>query len=429
MEINATSADSKARPSEDKGTGRKDAPKELKSAQFSRRRFRRDRQNPGPPPSGAKKENPVHPQPTPSSPGLGADPSSTTIGMNPFHFDTSLNVVFGNVSTTGYVRLVVNAYDALADVTPRLALHLTKMEWLHAHMLMFAARIQLVNFRLLGTYYPKEQKAVLPDRIRVFLPIWEALHCLGVVEDDLINTRWVPVCTFPSGESYDKDDDLRYDWDRSWKLVLNTRTKRSKREPELFASRHHVADVEPEDPEEVEEKAPTQAKDEDEDSALPEEEVPESWEDDANESEFLEAMMKKYPKDYPSFPIVDVNAGLTDASVNGKLLHWDQQLWHDYNRAISELGSKVMLSIDVPKTPDGHYGWVLQVARDVNGYVAWAPHAKVPPFANFFAVLLDFGRFGEGKVDWFSVKSSSLIDPVSLLLKWIHAFCPDKRAN
>jgi hypothetical protein len=367
---------------------------------------------------------------SPAPEGLSAE----TLKLNPFYFESAAEMVFGQISFAGYLRIVAETYKVLCDLTPRITLHMSSIEWTHMHMLLLAKRVQDVHVKVLGTKFPREVVAIVPERTEVFLLLWESLHSVGLVEDELISTRWMPVMQFPS-KDYVPDILYSYDWKTSWDLVLKKRIMRlNARSTHLIPSKTGIADLtfrhpgrEPvsesekaeEDEEEVEEE---------EEEKKPEVRVPDSWDEAEDEAlAFINRNALSYSLAKPDFLEADPDANLTTVSNYGSSLHWDPQLWKDYRSVINELPKTVKWSIDIPKTKDGNYGWILQVSPDINGYVAWAPHNKVPPIASFIAILHDFASFPAEQRERFCVKSSSIRDPLVLMLKWIHSFCPDRR--
>jgi len=348
------------------------------------------------------------------------------MSVNPFFFETSSETIWGRIAFSGYLRVLTESYKALADLTPRIAIHMSKIEWIHAHMILLARRVQDVNKKIVGTQFPKSVTPPVPDKTKVFLPIWEGLHCIGLVEDETIATRWMPTMIFP-GKDYQADTQFNYDWARSWDLVIAAREQRVGRKTKLYASREHIAAVDPapQHPDDTDfpEKAESEEeKEEKEEGKL----VPDVWEDRLID-DFIETNYRRYPTQMPTYDEAGPDSRLTEARDHGQDLHWDPQLWHDYQSLQIEVGHKAMWSLGVPHTPDGHYGWICQVSDDVSGFVGWSPHNKVAPISSMFAVIFRFGYFEADTVSWFRVKSAAHRDPLYLMLKWIHAFCPDKR--
>jgi len=305
---------------------------------------------------------------------------------------------------------------------------MSKIEWVHLHMLLLAKRIQDVNKKIVGTQFPASVTPPVPPRTKLFLPIWEGLHCIGLVEDETIATRWMPTMVFPEKEeTYQVDEQFNYDWNKSWEYLLVARKQRLGRKDKLYASREHIAAVDPapQHPDEHEPEENTEELEEEKEEKK-ESKIPDVWEDRLID-DFIETNYRKYAPSMPTFDEKGPDSKLSEVDKHGRNLHWDPLLWHDYQALQSEVGHKAMWSLDVPHTTDGHYGWVVQVSNDVAGFVGWSPHNKVAPIASMFAVLFQFGYFETDAVSWFRVKSNAHRDPLYLMLKWIHAFCPDKR--
>jgi hypothetical protein len=235
---------------EEKVETKETKPNDKKDKSFSRNRRGRPPMK-GKPPKSDKPSKPSDGTPKPAPP-IGSSPaaspaseiSDVTTRLNPFFFDSPSEMVFGRIAYSGYLRLVLESYKMFCDMTPRVQIHMSQIEWAHMHMILFVKRIQDVHARIIGAKFPKEVNAIVPDRLQVFSPIWETLHCLGLVDDELIATRWLPVMEYPTNDDYEVDKLYNYDWNESWRLVLRARKRREEmRQTHFIASRRHVVDI------------------------------------------------------------------------------------------------------------------------------------------------------------------------------------------
>jgi len=340
-----------------------------------------------------------------------------------FRWESTKRSVAGWIATSQYLPAVKEMYAAIVHELPLFSTYLSLGEWCHVCMIQLATRIQTIELKVLGIKAPSDLRVQLPQPCPVFQPVWEALHGIGIVDDDTLSIRWIPRMAFPDKDGNYEDDieaELQFDWKLLWDAALATRKQRETEKQAHVRPALVGWEVEMDKGYGVVPSASSDHEDE------PEPDENNNAPPAVDPLEFLKKMDYRNPPDMDEPEYWDVNP---DAGPHhdryGQTLHWDRQLWKDYISAMEFLRAKgAMLSIDMPHTVDGHYGWILQPQTRLNTMVAPAPHTMVPPFAQFFSILFDFGRFRFEDVHWFSVEGVPVRNRPVLLRRWVYSFLP-----
>lgn len=193
-----------------------------------------------------------------------------------------------------------------------------------------AARIRL----------PSEFRIQVPANLRVLEPIAVALASIGVVDDEALGVKYIPVAKPMKNGVYRPHDPedvteflewTQYDWNTSWAQVEQGREARRK-----MAAEDGIK--------------------------LPEKMFP------PNHSKLLEWE----------------NLALE------KWLGWDEGLWHTYQQMAQMVSRKVSF-IDFPKHLTGNYAWLLPRVENEKGALCKVPKPSVGSDAWMVALLFDFG--------------------------------------
>lgn len=254
----------------------------------------------------------------------------------------------------------------------------------------------------------------LPRNLRVFQPVWGALANIGIVDDEELRITYIPDGILPKTEDMSSEEDIRnlitctlYDWVSSWDAVKESRDSRVNYD----YRDSYTADLDTnEGPELTSEELVSQIADkrkqlktlkENLDSGkrisisgstyIPVFKKDKNGNDteeidtdatqkgtkyfsiknheDAIEKLFQQARKNKAKKITPRFDRtykIDsyrVSDGVITESPGayGAWLHWDPQLWLDYERFVEETSGVAMYSQSMPVETVGTYAWLLPV--------------------------------------------------------------------
>jgi hypothetical protein len=116
---------------------------------------------------------------------------------------------------------------------------------------------------------------------------------------------------------------------------------------------------------------------------------------------------------------IDVEAG-----AYGSRLHWDPQLWLDYENFVNEVASVALFSLSMPAETTGTYAWVLPVEKrqgSENEVFARMPRASIPPATWILALLLQSSTLPEHRRSTFYTETDVLGNVLGLRQRYISA--------
>ncbi|APT70074.1 capsid protein [Alternaria alternata partitivirus 1] len=121
---------------------------------------------------------------------------------------------------------------------------------------------------------------------------------------------------------------------------------------------------------------------------------------------------------------------ISDGSVSsspgayGARLHWDPQLWLDYENFVNEVASVAMFSLSMPVETTGTYAWVLPVEKRTDSSAAVfckLPKASVPTQTWILALLLQSSTLPFSRRSTWYTESDALTNITGLRLRYIQA--------
>lgn len=376
--------------------------------------------------------------------------------------------------TEKFFHIVEDAWSQLVDAKPDIADRFSLAEFRHCSALQLFQRIEQVKFDALGVKPSAPTRIPLPRNLRVFLPIWSTLANIGIVNDDDLRVTYIPDGSLPKTEDLtDPDDAINliactlYDWQWSWEQVLSARRTRKTYEERIGAS----ADVEtneqpmtqadfirnisqvrremnaahrmessgsykvidgtlyriPPPPEgHTGEWHPT-------DDQIREGSAYSTYADKRAELDLLLEQARKTkeqmirPRLTASF---DVSAyQLSDGSVSaspgayGRWLHWDPQLWLEYEQTAEILAPVAMFSLSMPVETTGTYAWLIPVEsrQDEMDVFCKLPKASVEPRTWILAMLIQSSTLPLPRRSTWYCETDKLVNVIGLRNRWIRA--------
>jgi len=294
-------------------------------------------------------------------------------------------------------------------------------------MLFFVHRISKVMEQFTGNKPSAGQRVPVPPRTPMFIPLFEALACIGIVRDDDICKTWIPTIPLPEeGGIYSRPKEFEtsvlYEWKASWiRANLERQTRISEQGIHFKPSMQDLA-YQP---------APAEEPANDENvytwinGAFMKNGAPEEF--DATNNTHI-ASLSKLSSSYKdpevdNAQVVDPNVGNFSTQRLGHNYGCDNELFESYLKGMELLRSEgVMISIDLPHRMEGHYGWVLALKKEGEFFHCPVPTSKVPPFACFFGMIFQFGVFRGQDIGWFDVPGIMIRSPSQLMRSWINSF-------
>nr|UVZ34173.1 capsid protein [Botryosphaeria dothidea partitivirus 1-like] len=113
-----------------------------------------------------------------------------------------------------------------------------------------------------------------------------------------------------------------------------------------------------------------------------------------------------------------------DPGAYGARLHWDPQLWLQYEQLVEEVSSVAMFSLSMPVETTGTYAWILPVEKrhgdDATVY-ARMPKASIPPATWVLSLLLQSSTLPEDLRSTFFTETDGLSNVLGLRQRYINA--------
>jgi hypothetical protein len=121
-----------------------------------------------------------------------------------------------------------------------------------------------------------------------------------------------------------------------------------------------------------------------------------------------------------------VSDGTIDAEPGayGARLHWDPQLWLDYENFVNELAQVALFSLSMPAETTGTYAWVLPVEKrqgSENEVFAKMPKASIPPVTWILSLLLQSSTLPLPRRSTFYSETDVLGNVIGLRQRYINA--------
>jgi hypothetical protein len=114
----------------------------------------------------------------------------------------------------------------------------------------------------------------------------------------------------------------------------------------------------------------------------------------------------------------------SDPGAYGARLHWDPQLWLDYENFVNELASVAMFSLSMPIETTGTYAWVLPVEKrtdNESAVFAKLPKASVPTQTWVLALILQSSTLPYARRSTWYTETDTLTNITGLRLRYINA--------
>ncbi|QQZ02314.1 capsid protein [Aspergillus nidulans partitivirus 1] len=382
--------------------------------------------------------------------------------------------ILSPVKADKFFQMVEESYKVLIDAKPHAAQRFSLSEFRHASALMFYQRLENVKFDGIGVKPSAPTRIPLPRNLRVFQPLWGALANIGIVDDEELRVQYIPDGILPQSEDMSTPDDIRnllactlYDWTSSWDAVKKSRQNRDDYEyrdsyttdlstneqpektpdqliEEIAATRAYVAQLKKdlesgrrvsvngntyapvfkknakgEDLDELDAEATTRGQ---KFGSI-------AWNEQQIEKLFKQAKEAKAKKITPRFDrtykidAYRVSDGVItqDLGAYGAWLHWDPQLWLDYDKFVEEVCGVAMFSQSMPVETTGTYAWLLPVesfegAADV---FCKMPKSSIPPVTWILALILQSSTLSFDQRANFYVETDRLSNVAGLRLRYI----------
>jgi hypothetical protein len=377
--------------------------------------------------------------------------------------------------TDKFFHLVEDCWAQLVDAKPMITERYSLAEFRHASALMLYQRIEQVKFDALGVKPSAPTRIPLPKNTRVFIPIWSALANIGTVNDDDLRVTYIPDAALPKSKDLDDPDDALnlvactlYDWSWSWEQVKQARKGRDDYDERIGATptvQSNETSRSPQDyiqaiaakrrawnnsrrmessgsyriiegrlyrlpPPPADAGADWKPSDEEITSGGPVSDSAESLHREMNELIRQARSVKEQairPRLDRSYDIsgYQLSDGTIDATAGayGAWLHWDPQLWLEYEQIVEILSQVAMFSLSMPAETEGTYAWLIPVEsrEDQADVFCKLPKASIPPVTWILAMLLQSSTLPLPRRSTWYVETDRLANIVGLRARYIRA--------
>lgn len=391
-----------------------------------------------------------------------------------------------------FFHFVEQSWHQLVNLKPHLAERYSLAEFRHASALQLYHRIESVKFDTLGIKPSAPTRIPLPRNTRVFQPIWSVLANIGYVDDDELRVVYIPDSVLPKSDDLSDPDDIEgllsctlYDWKTSWEQVLEARENRkpyqsregytpitvsnesssvktreqlikeiSEMRKSLSSAKENEKSAQyrlidgwlykvPSNPSSPsrkgKEESPSPSDISDEDLKKTTRYWSSSMAQKKLDALFLEARKKKEEMITPRFDLsykIDsyvVSDGVlsSDPGAYGARLHWDPQLWLEYEQLVEIVTPVALFSLSMPAESSGTYAWVLPVEKrddDDSNVSARMPKASIPPVTWILSLLLQSSTLTYSQRSTFYVETDRLQNVLGLRQRYIRAAIKDPSA-
>jgi len=393
-----------------------------------------------------------------------------------------------------FFHFVEQSWQQLVLLKPHLTERFSLPEFRHASALQLYHRIESVKFDALGIKPSAPTRIPLPRSTRVFQPIWSILANIGTVDDEELRALYIPDGILPKTEDLTDPDDVEsllsctlYDWHTSWKDVQTARTSRKLSSPrdgytpltttnetppqsrealikKISDKRRSIANAEANERSKHYRtvgdslyKLPikeSKGKDKDsEPSSSPEPDSSISNEDLKKTTAYYtsgqlkrqldqlmdEARRTKQQAITPKFDVsysieayrVSDGTITADPGAYGSRLHWDPQLWLEYEQFVEIVTPVALFSLSMPAETTGTYAWLLPVEKrdkDDSSVHARMPKASIAPATWVLSLLLQSSTLPDERRSTFYVETDRLQNVLGLRQRYIRAAIKDPSA-
>ncbi|EHY58581.1 hypothetical protein HRR83_006239 [Exophiala dermatitidis] len=380
----------------------------------------------------------------------GSKPAASTTQSTPGFFEgnsvlTSYGLglsgrrerILSSPNVDKFFDLVEQCWVQLSQLKPHLNERFSFAEFRHSMALALYQRIENVKFDALGITPCTPVRIPLPNSTRLFQPIWSVLANIGIVEDDELRVTYIPNSWLPDTDRLSSDGDLDglldgclYRWQNSWDDVLKARRDRRPFQSNTPADANETTDL-LSGPQHVAETYRLRR------PVLPNPQQNK----DSGKCEILDRYLYLYPAKNESgageSDVTLINAspehsfvpelsyrlsdGTTtvqaDARTYGARLHWDPQLWRDYEQFVEIVTPVAMFSLSTPAESSGTYAWLLPVKehrdRSTHSGVsvsARLPRASIAPATWMLSFLLQSSNLEGSQQSTFTAETDRLSD-------------------
>ncbi|AZT88609.1 capsid protein [Penicillium brasilianum partitivirus 1] len=348
--------------------------------------------------------------------------------------------------TDKFFHFVHQSWQQLIEIKPSITYRMTYPEFKHCAALQLYSRLEQVKFDALGIKPPAPTRIPLPRNLRVFQPLWSVLSNIGIVDDDELRVTYIPDGILPLTQDLSDPKDIEnllsctlYDWSSSWNDVLEVRKKKPSFNMRNGLEEDDQSDNEyPDTTKLIKQISDLRKKIASAPSSPPK--VKEGEQPPPTKSELqaqLEELMSKAKKKKakmirPKFDVTYENKQYTVADepittnpgAYGAWMHWDPQLWLNYEQFVEEVSGIAMFSMSMPVETQGTYAWVLPVEStrdDASGVFCKLPKASVPPATWILALLLQSSTLPHTRRSTFYTETDRLNNVFGLRARYIRA--------
>ncbi|BCH36642.1 coat protein [Aspergillus lentulus partitivirus 1] len=396
--------------------------------------------------------------------------------------------------TDKFFHFVDDSWSQFVRLKPHITERFSLEEFRHMSALMLYNRIESVKFDALGVKQPANTRIPLPRDTRVFQPIWSVLANIGIVEDNDLRAMYIPDGIVPKTEDLSDPEDIEnliactlYDWSTSWNDVKKARAARSKYQTregmtettesnetftfdkaqmfkDIAAARsqlnwaHHcetsseyelvdgylrkvkytTANSTPSPPGKGKEKEASsdakQVKTYESDKYLTSTEAKARLDKLMKRAKEIKKQLitPRFDTAYKveSYVLSDGTI-TTNPGAHGQWMHWDPQLYIDYENMVQELTPMALFSLSMPVESKGTYAWLLPVEKrekDDASVSARLPRASIPTATWVLALLLQSSTLPYPRRSTWYTETDRLQNVVGLRIRYIRAAIKDPTA-
>jgi hypothetical protein len=372
--------------------------------------------------------------------------------------------------TDKFFHFVSDSWRALVDTKPHIEQRFSFAEYRHASALQLYSRLEQCKFDALGIKPGAPTRIPLPRNTRVFQPLWSVLSNIGLVHDDDLRVTYIPDGVLPKTDDLSDPEDVEnllscilYDWSSSWKAVEKQRALRRPYHPRTGVEEENTSnEYPPLSREELIKKisdtkqqltaaeleiAQGRAKvitgsrykiNKKSDGSTPTDDdlvkTKAYYSPDDLELQlaalYKKAKAKKEEMITPRFDtVLEISeyriadgTVVTDPGAYGSRLHWDPQLWLEYEQFVEDVSPVAMFSLSMPVETTGTYAWLLptESVNDTDVFCKM-PKASIAPVTWILALLLQSSTLPYYRRSTFYVETDRLSNVQGLRVRYIHA--------
>lgn len=393
-----------------------------------------------------------------------------------------------------FFHFVDEAWSQFVNLKPTITSRYSLAEFRHASALQLYSRLESVKFDALGVKPAAPVRIPLPRNTRVFQPLWSILANIGIVNDSDLRVTYIPDGILPQTEGLTDPEDIEnllsctlYDWQTSWSDVLAARKARPNWQHRIghddttetnesgitdraaliaqiaearsnynrallneSTSEYRIIDgwlyKLPKSEGNAEDSSSSKGKEKSHERTISDSELKKTsklW-SSQKAKERMEMLIRDARKEKkkaitPTFDVsykiesYQVSDGTTiqNAGAYGAWLHWDPQLWLEYEQLVEIVTPIAMFSLSMPAETTGTYAWVLPVEKrqgDDSTVIAKMPRASIAPVTWILALLLQSSTLPPSRRSTFYTETDGLSNVLGLRVRYIRAAVKDPSA-